>query len=281
MTYTRAVIAALFMLGAAAADDQPKPPASAAEKLEAIKKGVKDAEEAFRKAYSEKPDAKPDDKKIEELYSAFTKKQTEGLTAAVEIAKSYPKSETGFAALEWVLTNPRSYYLPPGETALKLAAENHAANPKIGKIVALVGYIGPNEKSYPAAYAAAKKLITAVAEKNPDKTARAQAHLALAYEKRQKFAAAEHAKAPDAEKLAAEAEQALEAVLKEHGDAPRLIREGSGTIGEFVKSELFELRNLRIGKTAPAIDGEDLEGVKFKLSDYRGKVVVLDFWGDW
>ena len=27
--------------------------------------------------------------------------------------------------------------------------------------------------------------------------------------------------------------------------------------------------------------GEDLNGVAFKLSDYRGKVVVLDFWGDW
>jgi len=44
---------------------------------------------------------------------------------------------------------------------------------------------------------------------------------------------------------------------------------------------LFELRNLGIGKTAPEIEGEDVDGKKFKLSDYRGKVVVLDFWGDW
>ena len=36
-----------------------------------------------------------------------------------------------------------------------------------------------------------------------------------------------------------------------------------------------------IGNQAPEIRGEDLDGVKFKLSDYRGKVVVLDFWGDW
>ena len=36
-----------------------------------------------------------------------------------------------------------------------------------------------------------------------------------------------------------------------------------------------------IGNLAPDIQGEDLDGVKFKLSDYRGKVVVLDFWGDW
>ncbi len=36
-----------------------------------------------------------------------------------------------------------------------------------------------------------------------------------------------------------------------------------------------------IGLLAPDIEGEDIDGVTFKLSDYRGKVVVLDFWGDW
>jgi peroxiredoxin len=41
------------------------------------------------------------------------------------------------------------------------------------------------------------------------------------------------------------------------------------------------MRNLVIGKPAPEIAGEDVEGKKFKLSDYRGKVVVLDFWGHW
>ena len=38
---------------------------------------------------------------------------------------------------------------------------------------------------------------------------------------------------------------------------------------------------LAIGEVAPEIEAEDIAGVKFKLSDYRGKVVVLDFWGDW
>jgi len=44
---------------------------------------------------------------------------------------------------------------------------------------------------------------------------------------------------------------------------------------------LFELDNLQIGMTAPEIEGADSEGQAFKLSDYRGKVVVLDFWGFW
>jgi hypothetical protein len=37
----------------------------------------------------------------------------------------------------------------------------------------------------------------------------------------------------------------------------------------------------RHGQLAPEIAREDIDGVPFKLSDYRGKVVVLDFWGHW
>ena len=38
---------------------------------------------------------------------------------------------------------------------------------------------------------------------------------------------------------------------------------------------------LNVGDLAPEIQGEDIDGRPFKLSDYRGKVVVLDFWGHW
>ena len=38
---------------------------------------------------------------------------------------------------------------------------------------------------------------------------------------------------------------------------------------------------LAIGKQAPDFDAKDGDGVAFRLSDYRGKVVVLDFWGYW
>ena len=36
-----------------------------------------------------------------------------------------------------------------------------------------------------------------------------------------------------------------------------------------------------IGKVAPDIEGIDLGGADFKLSDYEGKVVFLDVWGAW
>jgi hypothetical protein len=263
----------------ASADEKPQPKASPAERLAAIQKERKEAEEKFFKEARALPDTPEGNKKYQELYRAYDKAQADRYMAAVDLAKADPKSDVGFAALEWLLTIPRVYYVPAGKPAFELAAEHHAANPKVGKIVAWAGSVTPQEGD--PAHAAALALIKAVAEKNPDRTARAQAVIALAWQAKRKFQAAEYKKSPDAEKLAAEAEKAFETVLKDYADCPRLIREDAPKVGEVAAQELFELRHLRLGKTAPEIEGEDLDGKKFKLSDYRGKVVVLDFWGDW
>ena len=47
------------------------------------------------------------------------------------------------------------------------------------------------------------------------------------------------------------------------------------------KAEAVKPLAPEVGKVAPEIEAEDVFGATFKLSDYRGKVVVLDFWGDW
>ncbi len=36
-----------------------------------------------------------------------------------------------------------------------------------------------------------------------------------------------------------------------------------------------------LGAQAPDIKGVDLSGTAFKLSDYDGKIIFLDFWGNW
>jgi AhpC/TSA family len=51
-----------------------------------------------------------------------------------------------------------------------------------------------------------------------------------------------------------------------------------GTVGDKAHLELDDLLHLAVGRVAPDIEGQDQDGNKFKLSDYRGKVVLLDFW---
>jgi hypothetical protein len=72
-----------------------------------------------------------------------------------------------------------------------------------------------------------------------------------------------------------EVEALLELASKDHGTVK--LPEG-GTVGDKAAAELFEVRHLCVGATAPEIEGVDAHGVRFKLGDDRGKVVLLDFW---
>jgi hypothetical protein len=53
------------------------------------------------------------------------------------------------------------------------------------------------------------------------------------------------------------------------------------TVAAQAKAELFEFRYLAVGQEAPEIEGVDQFGVRFKLGDYRGLVVLLDFWHEY
>jgi len=44
---------------------------------------------------------------------------------------------------------------------------------------------------------------------------------------------------------------------------------------------VFALENLALGKPCPDFAAVDAEGANFQLSDYKGKVVLVDFWGFW
>jgi len=70
-------------------------------------------------------------------------------------------------------------------------------------------------------------------------------------------------------------------LLKKYGKLKIPADRRGRTFTEAVSPLVFEFKNLRIGSAAPNITAKDLDGVEFSLSDYRGKVVVLDFWGDW
>ena len=266
----------------AVADDPPKkadPPAkkedapkTPADELKALQKEVSDASAEFSKALRARKDEKDKEanEKITKAYAEYQKKQADAAAKALELAKKDPKSEVAADALAWAVQGLRG---KPDrlKEALALVREHHLASPKIKSLVGMVGYVGlPDD--------AVAEFLTAVAEQNPDKATKATALMGLAERYKEKAEPYGRPAPKDADQLRAKAEDLFERVAKEYGDVEAY---RGTTFAERAKGELFEMRNLAIGKVAPEIEGEDLDGEKFKLSDYRGKVVVIDFWGDW
>ena len=66
-------------------------------------------------------------------------------------------------------------------------------------------------------------------------------------------------------------------MIKEYADVP--LR--GQPLGGLAEPMLFEFEHLRVGKQAPEIVGRELGGSELKLSQYEGKVVVLDFFANW
>ncbi len=68
-------------------------------------------------------------------------------------------------------------------------------------------------------------------------------------------------------------------VEQRRGIEERLARKT--TLGQEAEARLDDMVNLAVGKPAPDIEGVDVDGKPLRLSDYRGKVVMLVFWGSW
>lgn len=73
--------------------------------------------------------------------------------------------------------------------------------------------------------------------------------------------------------------EAYEAAKKELRAAMEGIDDGSLT--RQVSQMIDVKEKFSMGMVVPDIEGIDLDGTAFKLSDYKGKVLFVDFWGDW
>jgi peroxiredoxin len=82
----------------------------------------------------------------------------------------------------------------------------------------------------------------------------------------------------DAKKLRAESEKLFEEVADRYGDLPHPTH---GKLELYAKRNLLAMRRpVEPDRLAPPISGEDVLGKKLSLADYKGSVVLLDFWAD-
>jgi hypothetical protein len=240
------------------------PPArSPAEELAALKQEQKAAYAELEKAF----DAK-DDQARNKAFEAYGKRRDPLVARAVELARKHPKDPVSLEALTWVITGGLGW-TPSSGAAFDLLVRDHVTSEQLQKICPMAAIFGPQEIG--------ERFLRSVLEKSPHRSVRGIACVSLARNLKYQAEAARYQKKPDADRLAREAEALYARAAADYGDVKLRDR----TVGDRAKAALFQMHNLVVGKKAPDIEGEDVDGKKFKLSDYKGKVVLLDFWGHW
>jgi hypothetical protein len=137
--------------------------------------------------------------------------------------------------------------------ALETLVSDHIESPQMERVASSLRYAG-----YSIGEPSCRSALETIRDKSPLPKAKAAAIFILAIQAMPKDEAASRT--------------AFIRLQKEFGDT---------TYASKANGFLFELDNLQIGKTAPDFNATDEKGENFKLSDFRGKVTVIDFWGFW
>ncbi|MBH56240.1 MAG: hypothetical protein CMJ82_03530 [Planctomycetaceae bacterium] len=206
----------------------------------------------------------------------------------LDVAEKYAGTKAALDSLTWVLKRFESG--SNADRAITMLVESHAAHREIEQLYL---HIGNNPSLKVAVF---YRRVIAV-NKNP--TAVGRAHFRLGnYLVRQAEIAREVRANPDSlDKFKLFYGSALTEYLQKvdlssiRKDALKQftvavekypnVRTYKGELSELAGREKFKLEHLTVGGVAPEIVGEDIAGKPMKLSDYKGKVVLLDFWGDW
>jgi hypothetical protein len=204
------------------------------------------------------------------------------------IARQYPNDPLAIDALGGLVA---SRFTPPeAEQAAEILIRDHLRSEKLI----------PLYRQIPTWSTAGERLLRAAADQGPTPAARGLACLKLAelLDFRARLLRKQRGPEPDPfltieelarsggrvpvkrpnedpDKLMKEAERFYDRVVSQYADIPQ----NSGTLGEAAAKALFHIRALAVGKPTPEAEGPDADGKPFRLSDYRGKVVVLTFAG--
>lgn len=206
----------------------------------------------------------------------------------LDVAEKYAGTKPALDSLTWVLKRFESG--PHADRAITLLIKAHASQAEVEQLYL---HIGNN----PSLKVDAFYRTVIAANKSPSAIGRAhfrlgnylvrQAEISReiranpdSLDKFKLFYGAtltEHLQVVDLAELRKEALKQYTAAVEKY---PK-VRTYKGELSELAGREKFKIEHLSVGGNAPEIAGQDISGKPMKLSDYRGKVVLLDFWGDW
>jgi len=179
--------------------------------------------------------------------------------AFMEAAKDYAGTDDAVPFLLWVVEQGLFQKNAMALEAIDILSAKHLASAKLDSFGS---YLPSLSRALSAEKA--KEIVTQIEKVTPSDSLRAWAVFARLN------------KALTKSEVGSKEFEAAKAEMSKH-----LAKVDDESLHRTYRSEV-EVRELfSNGMEAPEIVGVDLEGTAFKLSDYRGKVVFLDFWGDW
>ena len=266
------------------------------EQMRALRKAVDDACTNYQAATNDA------DHKLRNTYYHLAETN---IPQIFDLAQKKPASETAFEMFSWIVMKVAAERGPIWTNRLQAVeqlAKYQATNSGVGP---LCGFIGHNWiwrwRERPVV-----DFLQAVAKDNPDRANRGQAIFSLGSLNACKaenlaefeqwgsvpfyatsigrFDTTDLTHWGDPKSAADEAERQLEEVVANYADCRDLRPRGNKEqplLKTEAEKELFELLHLSLGKAAPDIAAESIDGKEFKLSDSGGKITVLSFWASW
>ncbi|NOT30046.1 MAG: redoxin domain-containing protein [Planctomycetes bacterium] len=196
-----------------------------------------------------------------ELNAAFPRDEF----VAELIALARQGKATDVAARAWIDVLRISGWVEDRELhsrAVECLLAEHVTSPHMGTLISMLLYGAPAWAA-PVAADALRKIMAANSDAGMRQECLAELALLLGTE------------ATFGEAGRTEAEALLRRIEAEFGDTDFNAMTGR----QFAAGARNESEHLRVGQVAPDFEVNDQDGLRFKLSDYRGRVVLLDFWG--
>jgi thiol-disulfide isomerase/thioredoxin len=282
----------LVSLTLRADDKQPvrTKPTQAGEELRALTKEFDMAVKRFfqernelaakRQMTKDENERKVIDKKLREWQDRFNvaRPLTKFGPRFLEFAEKNAKDPAGVQALYMVLRE--EYRLNGGpkgknslwEKALGVLQKEYVEIPEVKRLLPLLAYSG-DETS--------EKFVRAVLEKNPDRLTQARAAQELKNASERFATLATQLKGDKQLRKEVERKNGKESVEKAIARGEKALQDVK-ELAALVREKYSDIiPDLSIGKDAPEIVTQDINGKKVKLSDLKGKVVVLDIWATW